>query len=76
MQGDRIRLTRRVAMAAMAGFAPQKRAHRVDWFDRKGQVMNASHAMVTVKWDDRKTCDHWPPTALEKIGDRDSDETV
>jgi hypothetical protein len=42
------------------------------WFTRKGTVVRQSKVnFVYVKWDDRKSIDHWPPEALEKI-DADS----
>lgn len=54
----------------MRGVAPCKRGHRVDWEARTGTIYGTTHNIGTelqVKWDDRKTIDHWPAKALEKI---------
>jgi len=65
-RGDRVRLTYSVADTFNAA------SHaRLDWHKREGYVVRMPErpGMVTVKWDDRRTLDHWPEKALEHVPD-------
>jgi hypothetical protein len=65
--GDRVRLTRKVATAFDRPRVPSAKR---SWSERRGTVAWVSlyNHQVHVKWDDRRTVDHWPREALEKIG--------
>jgi hypothetical protein len=40
---------------------------KVDWTRRCGEVLAVNQKQVTIKWDDRKSPDHWPRTAIVVI---------
>jgi hypothetical protein len=62
-QGDRVKLTVRVA----AAFNNNKRPGRLDWEDRRGVLERISGNKVNalVRWDGRKTPDEVPINGIE-----------
>lgn len=62
--GDRIRM--KIHYAAHQN---STRHHSVDWAKREGIVIRVGkyNNQTKVLWDDRKSPDHWPTAALEKI---------
>jgi hypothetical protein len=63
--GDRLKLTPKIAASAMRGMnSSLKRATRVDWTTRCGTITKIRYANATIQWDDRRSVDHWPVTAL------------
>jgi len=60
-----------MASVMIDGMSPCRRGHRVNWATRQGTVIGRSYPNtgieVRVQWDDRRTIDHWPAKALEKI---------
>jgi hypothetical protein len=63
--GDRVKLKDRVAKTMAKNTRGNTR--RADWINRRGILKSISFRNAIVIWDDRKTDDHWPPNALEKI---------
>ena len=66
--GDRVRLTDRAATVATRGFVHHGRRHRVDWHQRRGTVAHTTTpggGNVLIVWDDCKTKDSWPKSAVE-----------
>lgn len=65
---DRVRMSEEGARLMERGVSALKRAHRMDWRGREGEVVCASRHGVTVLWDGRKSADTaWPERLLEKI---------
>jgi hypothetical protein len=62
-QGDRVKLTVRVA----AAFNNNKRPGRLDWEDRRGVLerISANKVNALVRWDGRKTPDEVPINGIE-----------
>ena len=62
--GDRVKMTEALAKTFKANSKC-----RTDWLTRRGRVVHVSKPTntIVVKWDDRRTLDHWPTRALEKI---------
>jgi hypothetical protein len=60
--GDRVRLREKLART----FTRNTRGgnHKLDWTKRTGEVVSVGRTSATIKWDDRKSLDHWPPAAL------------
>jgi hypothetical protein len=64
-QGDRVKLTARVA----AAFNNNKRPGRLDWADRRGVLerISANKVHAVVRWDGRKTPDEVPINGIEPV---------
>lgn len=63
--GDRVRLKPNVAKT----FTTPTRPRQVDWTKRVGEVVSLGQVneIVTVRWDGRRSFDHWPKRALTVI---------
>jgi hypothetical protein len=63
--GDRIKLIDRVAISTNKGMNSGQRRHtKVNWVARRGTITHIYRTGAAIKWDDRKTDDHWPVNAL------------
>jgi hypothetical protein len=62
-QGDRVKLTARVA----AAFINNKRPGKVDWTERRGVIdrISANKVNALVLWDGRRTPDEVPITGID-----------
>jgi hypothetical protein len=59
--GDRVRLTTKMIATLTRS--------RSRWIKRVGTIRRIAKVadQVTIKWDDRESCDQWPTKALERI---------
>jgi hypothetical protein len=60
--GDRVKLRDELAQVFTRNTRGDK--HKLDWTKRRGEVVSVGRTSATIKWDDRKSLDHWPPAAL------------
>jgi hypothetical protein len=64
--GDRVCLNRRLAQS----FTKRSRSKKqINWFTRVGEIVTISRTAAVVRWDDRKSVDHWPPQALSLLNE-------
>ncbi|MDI4239320.1 hypothetical protein OZ411_41765 [Bradyrhizobium sp. Arg237L] len=61
-RGDEVKLVHRFAEALVRG-----RKVRTDWLERRGIVIRCSVKYVGVMWSGRRTLDHLPVRAVERI---------
>jgi hypothetical protein len=60
-KGDRVKLTERVVRSK--GY--QRHKDHIDWHARRGVVTRATAKIITIRWEGRRSEDHWPPQAVE-----------
>jgi hypothetical protein len=44
-----------------------RRAQRVDWINRRGELIRVTKAIAYIRWDGRKTVDHFHPCLVETV---------